>query len=90
MTRSRSRPLCGTSSVSLRDEHGTLVRNGTDDSLIDLIVSLREFQGDDTAAAELFADVREEEKAAKAAEEAARAQAVPGLVKPSDMNEEEL
>jgi hypothetical protein len=46
-------------------------------------VSLREFQGEEGADAELFADEKEAAAAAKAQEERERAVAVPGLLKVS-------
>ena len=52
-------------------------------------VSLREFQGDEGAAAELFADEKEAVAAAKAQEERERAENVPGLLKPSEMAQDE-
>ncbi|ORY88611.1 CRM1 C terminal-domain-containing protein [Leucosporidium creatinivorum] len=61
-------------------------------TLRDFLISLREFQGEDGADAELFADEKEAAAAAKAQEQRERAVAVPGLLKPSETmaDDEEL
>lgn len=57
-------------------------------TLRDFIISLREFSTSDTA--ELYADEREEKAAVAATEERARAMKVGGLIKPADMDDDEL
>lgn len=51
----------------------------------DFLIQLREFQGDNGEAAELFADEKEAERQRKQEEDRERAQNVPGMLKPSEM-----
>ncbi|KAI5478418.1 exportin-1 [Pseudohyphozyma bogoriensis] len=68
---------------ALREQNNDAVRFKT--VVRDFLVVLREYQLEDTA--ELFADEKEAELQKKQAEERERAIAVPGLLKPSEMEE---
>ncbi|SGY39697.1 BQ5605_C003g02266 [Microbotryum silenes-dioicae] len=71
--------------TGLREQNNDSVRFKA--GLRDFLISMREFQGaDDTA--ELFADEKEAAIAQKQAEERERAAHVPGMIKPSEMEEE--
>lgn len=58
--------------------------------LRDFLISLREFQGEEDSATAFAEEEQKEALARKAEEEKARAAVVPGLVKPSEMEDEEL
>lgn len=56
--------------------------------LRDFLVTSREASGSETDNTDLFAEEREAEKAIKLEEEKSRASAIPGMLKPSDIDEE--
>lgn len=56
-------------------------------NLRDFLISLKEFSGDN---AELFAEEREQEAKDAKEQERARAMKVGGLLKPSDIDDDEL